>query len=153
MVAPEVHPSAGMDRAPAPGPRFEATVPSSRNSLTILVVDDEPWARMITARILRDSGYTVLEAGSGTEALDLLHSSGHLSLVITDLAMPGMDGVQLARTIRNEDPQQSVAFISGFGALMEKLGATGPRLPMMQKPLTADQLITQVREILERPIT
>src|SRR5262249_3795334 len=80
---------------------------------TILLVEDEVLVRMSLADQLRRAGYTVFEASSADEALDLLHSNG-VQLVLSDIRMPGrMNGVELARAIRAQYPQIKIVLASG----------------------------------------
>jgi two-component system, cell cycle sensor histidine kinase and response regulator CckA len=150
MSAPALYLLADAEGPPLSSGEDEASRPplKPRTSGPILVVDDEDWSRQITARMLRESGYTVLEASSGKQALEILRA-GHVSLVLTDLAMPEMDGMHLAQTIRQEKPRQRIAFISAYAGLIARLGKEGAPLPMLEKPVSADELTRQVREILK----
>ncbi|MBS0641559.1 MAG: PAS domain-containing protein, partial [Proteobacteria bacterium] len=80
---------------------------------TILVVDDDDQVRLVTATTLRDRGYTVVEASSMRSALVQAGAGERIDLVITDVTMPGGDGMQLARQLRNRWPRLPVLFISG----------------------------------------
>ena len=80
----------------------------------ILVVDDEEEVREILAETLQDFGYTVLTAASAEEALPLLERVGGVSMVITDVRMPGMSGLHLADEIRRRWPEMKVVLISGY---------------------------------------
>jgi two-component system cell cycle sensor histidine kinase/response regulator CckA len=124
--------------------------PENAGRATILVVDDESWIRQITVRVLRDSGYTVLEARSGAEALEILRATGPASLVLADVAMPEMDGVQLAEEIRKRNSDQLVAFLSAYAGLIPRLEMKGPPLPILEKPIEPNQLVDRIKEILER---
>jgi PAS domain S-box-containing protein len=90
---------------------------SGIRSLTILVVDDDPLVLQNTTAMLEDLGHRVLEAGSGREALDYLGRAQSVDLVITDQAMPGMTGMQLAGTIRQQWPEISVVLATGYAEL------------------------------------
>jgi CheY-like chemotaxis protein len=124
--------------------------PSTAGSTTILVVDDESWSRQITVRVLRDSGYAILEAASGAEALEVIRTTGQVALVLADIAMPDMDGVQLAEAIRARNPSQRVAFLSAYAGLIARLGMQGPPVPILEKPIEPNQLAERVGEILGR---
>ena len=80
---------------------------------TILVVDDEPLVRMTTADMLRAGGFYVLEASAGLEALDLLAARQPLAALVTDMRMPGMNGMDLSRRVRASHPDMPVVFVSG----------------------------------------
>ena len=77
--------------------RSTLSFPFPHPATTVLVVDDQRFARRVAYRVLSESGYRVLEAEAGEEALDALHTSkGRVDLVMIDVVMPGMDGVELA---------------------------------------------------------
>lgn len=80
----------------------------------ILVVDDEEEVREILAETLQDFGYAVVTAASGEEALPVLNRDHSVVLVITDVRMPGMSGLQLAEEIRRRWPRVKVVLISGY---------------------------------------
>ena len=108
---------------------------------TILVVDDEPLARLTTADMLRLGGFDVLEAGSGAQALELLADGYHVAAVVTDVRMPVLDGVGLSHAIREAHPQIPVLFVSGdtFDAAELPAGTH-----YLRKPLNLRQLIACV---------
>jgi CheY-like chemotaxis protein len=97
-----------------------APVPTHRR--LILVVDDEPFMLQMVARILREGGYEVVVAAHGLAAREIL-GHGRLSpdLVLTDLKMPHMSGVELGRAIAQLDPSVPMAYMSGFGAEAESV--------------------------------
>lgn len=80
----------------------------------ILVVDDDPEVREIVSEFLVDSGHQVVQADGGPQALDLLHNGISPDLVITDVRMPEMSGIELADRITRDNPQLKVILISGF---------------------------------------
>ncbi len=82
---------------------------------TILLVEDEEGLRALNARGLTSRGYTVLEAGNGVEAIDVLEKSGKpVDLVVSDVVMPEMDGPTLARELRTRNPGLKIIFVSGY---------------------------------------
>jgi len=115
------------------------------------VVDDEYYVRRLTARMLRELGYEVLEASTAEEALSLMTGSTPVELVLTDIAMPGMHGVRLADTIAERYPGCPVLLMSGFAAVIRKLGFEGRSLPILRKPFGVGELAQAVREALEPP--
>lgn len=82
--------------------------------MNILVVDDDLEVREILAEALEEFGYRVLQAASGEEALPILHTDSTINLVITDIRMPGMSGIELAEIARAHDNKLRVILISGY---------------------------------------
>lgn len=83
-------------------------------ALTILVVDDEPLIRLTLVDVFRESGAAVFEAGSAQQALDLLNRHPDIGLLFTDVRMPGMSGVELARHAREMRPDLRIVLSTGF---------------------------------------
>jgi CheY-like chemotaxis protein len=86
----------------------------SLGKLNILVVDDDQEVREILAETLVEFGYGVVQAGSGEEALPLLESRMDIGMLITDVRMPGMSGLELAELARQRDSRLKVIVISGY---------------------------------------
>lgn len=117
---------------------------------SVLVVDDDRGVLRLTARMLRLEGYTVLEASSGSEALRLLDSEPDVRLVVTDVVMPGMHGLDLAARILGREQRPRVVLMTGHAAeLSTQLEQRDPSLPLLLKPFTAQQLIKTVRKALD----
>jgi PAS domain S-box-containing protein len=116
---------------------------------TILLVEDEDDVRTVTADMLRRRGYTVLMAATGLEALQMYQTRAPIHLLITDVAMPDMRGLELARRLRRHQPDLKVLFISGYAswAVAAKEGLNDD-VPFLQKPFTARQLAAKVRDVL-----
>lgn len=111
----------------------------------VLVVDDDSMLREVVGRAIGDAGYRVLLAASGEEALTLASTlDGQLGLVVTDVRMPGMDGLTLALRLLRLRPGLPVVFMSGYTA-HERSTFPGP---MLAKPFTLDQLLAQIRHAL-----
>jgi CheY-like chemotaxis protein len=109
----------------------------------ILLVDDDSAVREITASILRDQGHTVLEAGSGAGALDLLQREPGVDLMLIDFAMPGMSGAELARRVWAKRPTLPVLFITGFADRAALSGV--PEGCVIAKPFVDAELTDKVR--------
>jgi PAS domain S-box-containing protein len=103
---------------------------------TVLLVDDEELVRASTADMLGDLGYAVVEAGSAEEALHLLHDGLSPDLLITDHLMPGMNGTDLARTVRAERPSIKILIVSGYA----DTDGIAPDLPRLVKPFRSADL-------------
>jgi DNA-binding NtrC family response regulator len=126
--------------------------PFPRPATTVLVVDDQRYARRVAYRILSEAGYRVLEAEDGEEALDAMHSmKPRVDLVIIDVVLPGMDGVALAKEIWEQWPDKRVLFMSGHAAeVLAQHGLTELDVPFLAKPYTRDEALAKVQEALER---
>jgi CheY-like chemotaxis protein len=100
---------------------------------------------MLTTFVLRESGFDVLEAGNGSEALEVLANEHHVDLVLSDVRMPVMDGMELSSRLRSSHPGLPILFFSGEAGLYgEALG--GARC--LKKPLTPQELIAAVNEAI-----
>jgi PAS domain S-box-containing protein len=110
---------------------------------TALLVDDEELVRMSTAHMLLELGYDVAEAESGEEALRMLDENRSIDLLVTDHLMPGMNGTDLIRRIKEERPDLRVLLVSGY-AETEGLNADIPRL---SKPFRKDELAACLAKI------
>ena len=125
-------------------------VRSSRAS--VLLVDDDSAVRATTADVLGGLGYTVSQASSGREALDLLDAGSTIDVLLTDVVMPGMSGITLARRVRERWPQLPIVFISGYAEPEEIAGEQLGRL--VRKPFAANDLRKQLEDaIAETPAT
>ncbi len=117
---------------------------------TILLVEDEEGLRALNARGLASRGYTVLEAGNGVQAIDVLEKSGgRVDLVVSDVVMPEMDGPTLLRELRSRNPDLKIIFVSGYAedAFQKHLPADG-QFAFLPKPFTLKQLVNAVKETL-----
>ncbi len=117
---------------------------------TILLVEDEEGLRALNARGLASRGYTVLEAGNGVEAIDVLEKSdGQVDLVVSDVVMPEMDGPTLLRELRSRNPSLKIIFVSGYAedAFQKHLPEHG-QFAFLPKPFTLKQLVAAVKETL-----
>lgn len=110
----------------------------------ILLAEDEILIRMASAEWLRDAGYTVIEAASGAEALDLLDSGVPIDLIVSDISMPGTpDGLGLAERARTTCPHISIILASA------RLPEECPADRMLPKPYGVPELLSLVNELIE----
>jgi PAS domain S-box-containing protein len=123
-----------------------SSTPPQTETVTVLVVDDEALIQMAMADMLEDLGYRPIEAGSAGEALELLKADPGIALVITDHAMPGMTGIELARAVREFRPDLPIILATGYADLPEG-GDLG--LPRLSKPYRQDELARRISEALE----
>jgi CheY-like chemotaxis protein len=112
----------------------------------VLVVDDEPSLLQLVVMILKQNGHTVLSASNGVEAL-MVYSSyrSNLQLVLTDVVMPGMNGIELAERFRAVDPSIRILLMSGF--VPDDLEVPKD-LPLLKKPFQPEGLVEAVKQTL-----
>ena len=124
-----------------------------RGSETILLVEDEEAVRALARTILRKYGYTVLEAGSGGDALLLCEQHpGAIDLTLTDVVMPRMNGRQLTERLAKIRPQMKVLYMSGYmDDAVLRHGVVESTAAFIQKPITPEPLARKLREVLDSP--
>jgi len=118
---------------------------------TVLIVEDEESIRFVARRVLERSGYTVLEADSGSAALDVLaQHEGTLDLVLTDLVMPGMTGIELSQELRKTRPGLKMLFTSGYSVdVVSDRFHPEPDWNFIAKPYGVRELVEEVRRVLD----
>lgn len=136
---------------PTPTPR--ATMQPVRRGEpgeTVLVVEDEPRVRSFSVEVLRDLGYGVLHASNGAEALALLEEGVRVTLLFTDVVMPGMTGRELADRALAMRPDLRVLYTTGYtrNAVVHN-GVLDPGTRLLPKPFGVDELARKVREALD----
>jgi two-component system, cell cycle sensor histidine kinase and response regulator CckA len=124
-----------------------------RGAPSILVVDDQPTVRRMAHRLLSEWGFRVFEAESGEEAMEVLETAhAGVQLVMVDVVMPLLDGVQVTRRIQERWPEQRVLYMSAHPAeVLSRYGLAELDVPFLAKPFTRDELLNKVRASLERP--
>jgi PAS domain S-box-containing protein len=124
-----------------------ANTRAAHPDITILLVEDEPAVRSAAVRILRKAGYTVIEADSPAAAIELARSETRITLLVTDMVMPGMSGRDLSQRLRADRPDLSVVYMSGYS---EELVKRDTELdgPLLQKPFTRDSLLHIVEGVV-----
>jgi PAS domain S-box-containing protein len=124
---------------------------------TILLVEDEPEVRRIARKILEGGGYRVLEVKSPLEALEVFERERDIQLVLTDVVMPQMNGVELIRRLQEKGRAGAplrVLCMSGYtDDETTRHGLKEQRVPFLQKPFTPNSLRQKVREVLDGPLT
>jgi PAS domain S-box-containing protein len=113
---------------------------------TILVVDDDPLIAMSTVDMLEDLGHTVIEANSAHRALEIIEGGAAVDLVMTDQAMPGMTGVQLAEVLLRKRPEMPILLATGYADLPP---GQQSMLPRLSKPYQQAQLRTEINRLLQ----
>ena len=115
---------------------------------TILLVEDAEPVRELVRNLLRESGYTVLEAKCPDEALQLSREhSSTIHLLLSDVIMPGMSGPALAETLIEARPEMKVIYMSGYTSFMDQ-GLIASDASVLTKPFTRDTLLRKLREVL-----
>ena len=115
----------------------------------VLLVDDEDTVRRVTSRLLEKLGYSVSTATDGPTALEMLENEGPFDLVLTDVVMPGMTGIELADRIREMRPDQRILFTSGYTTREYGRAPGQPPRPFMPKPFSMADLAANVRKVLD----
>jgi two-component system cell cycle sensor histidine kinase/response regulator CckA len=125
---------------------------AGNEGITILLVEDELSVRRLVSQMLMLTGYSVLEAANGPEALQLMEKQTvEIDLLLTDVVMPFMNGGELAERLARIYPRIRVLFTSGYmdDAVVQKVVALGAQF--LPKPFSPDTLVKKVREVLEQP--
>ncbi len=142
---------AASDAAAAKEVAKEEPLDLTGKSAVVLLVEDEEAVRRGGKRMLETRGYTVHEAGSGTEALEVLEElEGKVDIVVSDVVMPEMDGPSLLRELRKTYPDMKFIFVSGYAedAFAKNLPADA-KFGFLPKPFSLKQLAVAVREMLD----
>ncbi len=133
------------ERRPERLAEAEFTVPQAASRLKILLVDDDALIAMSSVDMLEDLGHEVVEANSGSEALELIRGGQHFDLVITDYSMPGMTGAQLAEAARDILPALPIVLATGYADLP---AGTDIDLPRLGKPYNQAQLAREISKAM-----
>jgi PAS domain S-box-containing protein len=158
-----------VESAPGEGTTFRVLLPLSEPSATptelpssaeplpgsetLLLVEDEPAVRRIVARTLRSRGYRVFEAEDGLSALEVAASlENEIDVLVSDLVMPRMGGVELAAKLQSSLPELRVLFVSGHAGPGDAAAERDVRnARFLQKPFDDDTLARELRTLLDRP--
>jgi signal transduction histidine kinase/DNA-binding response OmpR family regulator len=141
-------------RASPPSPQSARSIAADevgpRGTETILLVEDDSSVRLTSVRVLESFGYRVLSAGSPEDALALVQRAGQIDLVLSDVVMPGMSGVELAGQLAKLRPGLPVHFMSGYAqSAVERQGLADVAGRLLAKPFTAQALARHVRKALD----
>jgi two-component system cell cycle sensor histidine kinase/response regulator CckA len=120
--------------------------------VSVLVVDDETAVRRFACRVLERAGYGIFEATDGVEALELIQGlTGALEVVVSDIVMPRMNGVQLMQSLSVSQPNLPVILMSGYATTaLSELGIATP-CSILPKPFSAERLLAEVDRCVRRP--
>ena len=162
------HGHIGVDSEPGKGTKFRIYLPRTGHprsteaqttetqkvvpgNETILVVEDEPAVRRLARKFLETNGYRVVEARDAAEAMEAaqLHS-GTIDLLLTDVIMPEFSGPELAKRLRERQPDLKVLYMSGYpGEFIERHGVSQQEQGYLQKPFSSEALAIKTREVLD----
>jgi two-component system cell cycle sensor histidine kinase/response regulator CckA len=132
--------------AEAPAPLPAATAPSIDGP--VLLVDDEPTLLRVARLGLQQAGFGVEVAGDAEEALDRIEAGLAPCLIATDVAMPGMDGLELARAVRARHPDLPILLLSGYSASTVDSDLAGQGMHFLAKPYTPESLLAAVKKAI-----
>jgi CheY-like chemotaxis protein len=132
----------------------EAAAPAAgtlRGSETVLVVEDAEALRKLSVTLLEQSGYRVLSAANGAEALELAQKdSQSIDLLLTDVIMPGLGGHELAQRLEALRPGLKVLYMSGYtDSSIGQHGVLEAGISLLHKPFTEEELVRKIREVLD----
>ena len=119
--------------------------------IDILLAEDDDVMRHYLARALERAGYCVVSVGCGTEALARLETGEMFDLLLTDIVMPEMDGIELAQRVTRLHPRMRIMFITGFSAVSVKAGQALPQARILSKPFHLKDLVAEVDRVLQSP--
>jgi CheY-like chemotaxis protein len=119
------------------------------NAPLVLLVEDDRDTREMYSEFLSYSGMRVTEASSGSRAVDSARAE-RPDVIVTDIAMPGMDGIELSRKLRASEPTRDVPIIAVTGSLSEGAREAGANV-VLEKPCSPDELLHVIEDVLHKP--
>ncbi len=140
--------------AQKPTPDAPPSQPPTPGDETVLAVDDDPYLHRVVSRLVRSWGYNVLSAQTPAEALETATQYPKpIHLMITDLVMPGLSGVELARILRETRPELRVLYASGYGPeVLAQYDVDAADRNFVAKPFERTVLAVKIREVLDAPL-
>jgi DNA-binding NtrC family response regulator len=132
---------------------FEQSPADAERGALVLVVDDEEVLRKYAARVLREAGFGVHEAANGADAVEAIRQGVDPAVVVSDIVMPRMNGVELFQALASERPQLPIILMSGYDTgHLARLGVAAP-CGVLRKPFSSDVLLLEVRRCIENPLS
>lgn len=119
-----------------------------RGTETILLVEDEAFVRKVTHEVLQSAGYGVVTAKNAAEAIEQRARLPEVDLLLTDVVLPGKNGLALASDLRSRQPGLSVLFVTGYPLQLAEIEAAEPAAACLPKPFSAAALLRKVRQML-----
>lgn len=138
----------GIARRPSGNRKITST--NKAPMIRILLAEDEDAMRTYLARALENAGYSVAAVDRGTAALPLLQDE-HFDLLLSDIVMPEMDGIELAQRCAEISPATKVMFITGFAAVSLKASREAPQAKVLSKPFHLKDLVMEVDRLFSAP--
>jgi PAS domain S-box-containing protein len=140
-------------REEAAAPPGRLAPAQARGDETVVLVEDESMVKNLVSEVLRKAGYRVMEFANGREALARTRRhAGSIQLLVTDVVMPGMSGIELGRQLALGRPEMRILFLSGYADdVVARHGVLPPGSAFLQKPFTPDTLLRTVRGLLDEP--
>jgi CheY-like chemotaxis protein len=137
---------------PVAKPEFSCPVPTGSAEQVVLVVEDEERVRQLTAAMLSELGYTVLDSDGPASALRVLDANPEVQLLFTDIVMPDMNGRQLAEEAQRRSASLKVLYTTGYTreAIVHN-GVLDADVQLISKPFTLEQLANKVKEVFDSP--
>lgn len=134
-------------------PVYDQECVSAVGGETILLVEDEEFVRSIATEVLESCGYVVIPARDAAHGMEQFsRNRGSISLLLTDVVMPGGSGKTLAEKLSADDPSLKVIFMSGYtDNAVVRQQFMDPRTAYLQKPFSVDGLVRKIREVLDTP--
>ncbi len=146
IYLPRFHGVAATTAATAATP----ATPQATDGEIVLVVEDEAVVRGLVVEVLEDLGYQALQAADGAAGLEILRSTQHIDLLVTDIGLPGLNGRQIADAGRLLRPNLKILFMTGYAeTAATAAGFLEPGMAMITKPFPIDTLTDRVRKMLE----
>ncbi|HEV2991731.1 MAG TPA: response regulator [Candidatus Angelobacter sp.] len=128
----------------------EAAIMMPSSVGTVLLVEDEEGIREVTAMLLSHLNYSVICAACGADALEKFQKHrGSVDVLLTDVVMPGMNGLKLAETLAAMDPDLKIIIMSGYPG---EDGSEETNVPFLQKPFTSEKLAKALHEVMDNKI-
>jgi CheY-like chemotaxis protein len=122
----------------------------SRGVETVLLVEDAPMIRRLAREIMTRAGYTVIEAGDGEQAAQLAARLPRIDVLLTDVVMPRLNGIELASQLRTTRPDLRVLFMSGYtDYAIVRNGLLSDSTTYLQKPFTPEELLRKLRNVID----
>ena len=116
--------------------------------IRILLAEDDQAMRAYLSRALENAGYDVVAVDRGTAALPLLEEE-HFDLLLSDIVMPEMDGIELAQRCSEVSPRTKVMFITGFAAVSLRTNREAPQTKVLSKPFHLKDLVLEVEQMFD----